>query len=230
MGFAISQRGQILLTGGTNAKNLEPHELDTVKEQAILGAEAARKTGCAAPWVGVDRSGTVDSTTDPGREAFIVHTDLGHKRNCLEACLCDAAVALEGGDGTVSEAVFTLSLGKPVVFIGNTWNKYKIGSGGQLADFAAMVNHAFRRVSEIPPSDAPLNGLFNQAALLARLSKAATYEWFPAPNTQGDVLATTINALKWLQKSLGGNFQGNFPGIPRYAKVAADYDQWVKNV
>src|SRR5579871_2811863 len=213
MGRAISQCGQILLTGGTGASGLPLKVVAMVKEQAILGADSARSTGCVAPWIGVDRSGVVGSLTDRGGEAFLVQTDLDHRRNCLEACLCDAAVALEGKEGTTSEAVFCLSLGKPVVFVGNVWNKYGIGSSNGSVNFTLMVADAFGRVGKVPQADAPLDVMFNQSAVLAQLSAAATYRWFPEPSTPAEVLALATNALQWLQGSVSTSPPGDFPDI-----------------
>jgi predicted Rossmann-fold nucleotide-binding protein len=48
---------------------------------------------------------------------------MGHQRNFLEALLCDAAVVFEGKEGTISEAVGTLCLGKPVLLWANGWTE-----------------------------------------------------------------------------------------------------------
>jgi predicted Rossmann-fold nucleotide-binding protein len=41
-----------------------------------------------------------------------------HRRNYAEACICDGAIAFEGGDGTISEVLFALQLGHPVIVVG----------------------------------------------------------------------------------------------------------------
>jgi hypothetical protein len=51
----------------------------------------------------------------------VVYSDMGHQRNLLEAWLCDAAIVLKGAEGTISEAVSALCLGKPVLLAGSTW-------------------------------------------------------------------------------------------------------------
>jgi hypothetical protein len=52
---------------------------------------------------------------------------MGHQRNLLEAWMCDAAIVLEycAGEGTLSELVSAVCLGKPVLLIGelDTWAK-----------------------------------------------------------------------------------------------------------
>jgi uncharacterized protein (TIGR00725 family) len=101
LGALIAGRSHILLTGGTRPGT------NPVRESAILGAGSS-------PWVGVGRANKIDAAElDRG---FVIYTDLGHKRNYLEACLCDAAIGLTGGDGTVSEVTFSLALQRPVVF------------------------------------------------------------------------------------------------------------------
>jgi hypothetical protein len=92
LGRTIAEENQILLTGGTRPAR------DAVKNSAICGAGSS-------PWVGVDRAspGNTDWSTapEPGF-GFLVRSDLDHKRNYLEACMCDAAIGLQGGIGTES--------------------------------------------------------------------------------------------------------------------------------
>lgn len=57
------------------------------------------------------------------KREIVLSESLGHKRNHVEAALCHGAIRLAGGDGTLSEAIFTLSLGKPVTFRNEGWAK-----------------------------------------------------------------------------------------------------------
>src|SRR5262245_18631791 len=93
IGFIIAKRKQILLTGGR-----EPGE-KPVKKRAIKGLLRADSSW---PWIGVDRGASSPAPLSFG-SGFVIDTDLGHRRNYLEACLCDAAIGLKGGDGTSSE-------------------------------------------------------------------------------------------------------------------------------
>ena len=89
IGKAIAQRGHILLTGGTGPE-------DSVKNIAIHGAGKL-------PWNGVDRQKKVihgNIVNENELDGFVIDSDLGHKRNYLEAHMCDAAIGLEGGDRT----------------------------------------------------------------------------------------------------------------------------------
>jgi predicted Rossmann-fold nucleotide-binding protein len=99
----------MVLTGG-----FEPGERGA--KNKALEAPDAKDRG----WVGVTQEGFIEAKPK-GVAGLILHTDLGHRRNYLEACLVDAAIALPGLLGTVSEAVATLCLGKRVVFVGDRW-------------------------------------------------------------------------------------------------------------
>lgn len=108
LGTAIADAGAVLLTGGVGSGALE------IKEQAVEGVIAA-----SGPWVGVENS---DALAAPRRVrgGLVVSPGVGHRRNFVGAALCDAAIALPGEDGTASELVFALALGRPVVVYGWT--------------------------------------------------------------------------------------------------------------
>src|SRR5437870_1715227 len=73
--WTLIARGDcILLTGGVGPEG------DTVKARAIGGA-------IPHAWIGV--SSGDHRTTEP--KGHVIPTNLGDKRNFLEACLCDAA-------------------------------------------------------------------------------------------------------------------------------------------
>jgi len=65
----------------------------------------------------------------PGRDAeesppndhvhIALFTGLGEGRNYVNACSCDAMVALPGSWGTLSEIAFGMKLGRPVVVVGD---------------------------------------------------------------------------------------------------------------
>jgi predicted Rossmann-fold nucleotide-binding protein len=105
----------ILLTGGTGIPD------ESVKEQAIVGAERAIGAGSAGRWIGVPKAGK--PTVSPShRRGFLVKTAYRNERNYINALLCDSAIALKGGPGTDSEVAFCLVLGRPIVLFGPEWN------------------------------------------------------------------------------------------------------------
>jgi predicted Rossmann-fold nucleotide-binding protein len=129
----------ILLTGGTGIAD------ESVKEQAIVGAERAIRAGAAGRWIGVPKGG--DRTASPSREhGFLLRTEYRNERNYINALLCDSAIALKGGPGTDSEVAFCLVLGRSVVLLGPGWNELgrqlrKPASAG--AAVAAMIDRMF---------------------------------------------------------------------------------------
>jgi predicted Rossmann-fold nucleotide-binding protein len=102
----------IVLSGGA-----DPGADQSVKNRVLVGPAARPAKG----WIGVLRGTKVEARASGS--GLVLETTLGHKRNYLEACLCDAAIVLPGGVGTLSEAVSTLCLHKPAVFVGNEWTK-----------------------------------------------------------------------------------------------------------
>jgi len=228
IGSAIAQKNQVLLTGGKGVED------GTVKEKAILGAkEEAKRSNWAANWIGVDRTSKIGFKIDYQGRAFKLQTDLDHKRNCLEACLCDAAIALEGEDGTISEALYTLWLGKRVVFVGDISQKRNIiAHNGSVTsvNFEEMICAAHKRVGSILASDYPLNTLFDKDVIekgLKRLQDSANYKWYPTPTNEGKQLEVIQNALLWLLET---NVTGDFPMIAGYANIAAEYKKWLSKI
>ncbi|MER8524177.1 hypothetical protein NKH56_33620 [Mesorhizobium sp. M1076] len=111
IGREVARANAILLTGGSGVED------GTVKGAAINGAEAE-----GGRWIGVLRHVCNDGFPGPSAKrknfGLILEPRLGHRRNYLEACLCDVAIALKGGKGTISEVVACASLEKPVVLVG----------------------------------------------------------------------------------------------------------------
>jgi hypothetical protein len=88
-----------LLTGGKSDSKKSDSE-KRVRVRAIVGAEAARGKDCLGAWIGVSRKAPNPNFVSSDMSGEI-QTDLDHKRNFLKACLCDAAIALEGGPGCI---------------------------------------------------------------------------------------------------------------------------------
>src|SRR5262245_28946515 len=111
LGSAITAARHVLLSGGTG-----PDCTSGIKGCAIVGAIVGAGS---ARWVGVAQDGPPDDGPPDVEErngGLVIWTGLGHKRNYLEASMCDAVVAFPGDDGTISEVTSALSLGRPVAF------------------------------------------------------------------------------------------------------------------
>ncbi len=136
IGYQIGLTQAILLTGGDDAS------AGDLKARVLAGALRARASGAMAPWIGVVRN----NPTHVADGCSLVLTPGGnHRRNYVEADLCDAAIAFEGGAGTSSEVVFCIALGKPLILIGDYWlSKYPVVSGDVARDMLKI--EAQRRV------------------------------------------------------------------------------------
>jgi predicted Rossmann-fold nucleotide-binding protein len=142
IGHQISLNHAILLTGGDdpNAGDLKAH--------VLAGALAAREGGAKAPWIGVVRE---TPTQAADGLSLVLTPGVNHRRNYVEADLCHAAIAFEGGDGTSSEVVFCFALGKPLVLVGRDWlSKYPAISTDRARD---MLRDAARRRVPLPDAD-----------------------------------------------------------------------------
>ncbi len=137
VGCEIGRSDAILLTGGDN-----PNSPD-LKGRVLRGAIDARKGDAKAPWIGVVRPGmALDPEPAPDGLSLVLTPGVDHLRNYVEAELCDVAIAFKGGDGTSSEVVFCLALGKPLVLVGTPWpSKYPV-----VSDKRGLRTEAQRRV------------------------------------------------------------------------------------
>lgn len=130
---AVVDADALLLTGGDGSDG------PGVKDRA------RRAVAGRGRWVGV-AFGDGEPATRETDDGLVVDPALGHQRNLLEACLCDAAIVLPGGSGTVSEALAALGLARPVLLVGQTW------AGVEDADLL------LRLVAAEPVADADLEG------------------------------------------------------------------------
>ncbi|MDY6795646.1 MAG: TIGR00725 family protein [Actinomycetota bacterium] len=109
LGQKLAQRGAVIICGG----------LGGVMEAACKGAKAAGGTTIGilpGPFCG-DANPYVD---------FAIATDMGQARNAIIARTADAAIAVGGEYGTLSEVAMTLKMGKKAV----TLSSWEIGRGG----------------------------------------------------------------------------------------------------
>ena len=103
VGAKMAARGFIVLTGGM--MRCDDKAQKKVKYAAICS------TAPDGRWIGVlNQRPNGPCGAKPERNGIVASPRMDDQRNFLEASLCDAAVALKGGDGTVSEAVSVLCL------------------------------------------------------------------------------------------------------------------------
>ncbi|WP_447925170.1 SLOG cluster 4 domain-containing protein [Georgenia muralis] len=115
LGAAVHRSAAVLLTGG----DLKPRRPRHVKDAAVFAAHGAASRDRPARWIGVANKVTAAPARWRGAEAVVLTPGWGHRRNFVEACLCDAAIAIGGASpGTSSEALFSLFLGRPLVVVG----------------------------------------------------------------------------------------------------------------
>jgi uncharacterized protein (TIGR00725 family) len=129
LGGRLAHRGHITLTGGR-----QPELDENVKDRALHGARAG-------PWIGISKSKPDRINGRPVGSGFAIHSGLDDRRNYLNAHLCDAAIALPGGNGTTSEAIFAMALEKPIVLVGRRhWREQlKLEDEDRLATWTEAV-------------------------------------------------------------------------------------------
>ena len=210
LGRAIAQEQQILLTGGTGPKS------DSVKNCAISGADPS-------PWVGVDRKATRGAfySNDP-QHSFLICSDLDHKRNYLEALMCDAAIGLEGEHGTISEVTSALLLQRPVALVGDYWSKWDLDRcRAQALDSLATITAG---KFDTPRGDNhELDTYLNAEAIRSRLTGPLCYKYF----SSGDTAASVVGWIKSVLPT-GENLLGSFPSIDSHKTVRDAYNIWLK--
>ncbi len=132
-GARTNRSGAVLLTGGAGQ---DPR---TVKDAAILAAIESAGVGSPAEWIGVQRRRDPAPPVVVGPRSIVVTPGFDHRRNLVGACLCDAAIAIDGGGGTASEVVFALFLRRPVVIVGADPGADLAGAVRALRDRAVQV-------------------------------------------------------------------------------------------
>ena len=158
LGAAVHQTDGVLLTGG---RDVIRH---TVKDAAVLSAVAVADPQDSEVWIGVARTEQVEPP-EHRSHGIILKPGGMDRRNFVEACLCDAAIAIGTSLGTSSEALFALYLRRRVTLVGFT----PVGRIGPTAE--ALLDHARERVEEpVNPRNPVEEGI------------ASAYRWARAPN------------------------------------------------
>jgi uncharacterized protein (TIGR00725 family) len=213
VGREIANRGATLLTGG-----MRPG-CETVKERAIRGAESA---GGHARWVGVPGTEAAEGDAVRTDTSLVVPLGYGDRRNCVEAFMCDAAIAFRGRHGTVSEVAFCLAFGRPVVLVG-------FGPGG--TQFP-VEDDAAARARYVREARGPVPAPVARAEGIDRLI-AAAYDVLSQPVIEQhvehfavDAPAGAIVAAAWRAATAVG-LRGGFPDLPERARAAFTYRSWL---
>ncbi|RLB06081.1 MAG: TIGR00725 family protein [Deltaproteobacteria bacterium] len=118
VGGEIARRGFSLVCGG----------LGGVMEAACRGAK--EESGITVGILPTSNKRDANPYVD-----IVIPTGLGHARNILVVHASDAIVAIDGGEGTLSEIAIALKVGKPIVGI-KTWElggRVPMAKGGREA-------------------------------------------------------------------------------------------------
>ena len=169
LGAEIGRSDAVLLTGGDGS------DPSTVKDAAIRAADEAATHDDPAAWVGVRNAPAAAAPEPRGPRSVVVTPGGGHRRNFVEACLCDAAVAIGGGPGTASEALFSLYLGRPVVIVGAT--------SPAAMDAGTLRDAALRRI------DSP-----RRPSLGVELGISGAYAWADHPDAHAEARPLPLHA------------------------------------
>lgn len=213
VGREIARRGATLLTGG-----MRPGPR-VVKERAIRGA-ASR--GERARWIGVPGREAAEGPPVRTGTALVIPLGYGDRRNCVEAHLCDAAIAFRGGHGTASEVAFCLAFGRPVVLVGFE----RGGARFPVADDpAARAGYVREAELPVPRPAAPADGI-------DRLIVEA-YDALSRPVIEQrvqhfaiDAAAAAIVDAAW-RAAIDTGLRGEFPDLPERPRAAVAYRAWL---
>jgi hypothetical protein len=243
VGSEIAAQGFVILTGGTIKAQKPP---ETVKDAALKG------TVPDGDWIGVLKKGRApDLKPDGYRPDFksdgkggVVYSDMGHQRNLLEAWLCDAAIVLKGAEGTISEAVSALCLGKPVLLAGSTRTEdcsasnrllinaqnalYQLFNARNLAEDqkSSLVEITLGRLKE-GNEDGVMKHLITSTVQSGKV-QFREHSFF-APETGPEEACQAIAG--WLAELQALPRTGEFPHLGgKYDEVKENYDEWLRQL
>jgi predicted Rossmann-fold nucleotide-binding protein len=215
LGHSIAANHDITLTGGTG-----PAE-EPVKNRALLGAN----NNPESLWIGVDRQAEPPTAKEQGR-GFLITSNLDHQRNYLEASMCDAAICLDGGAGTLSEIVCALSLQRPVALVGDHWARtfnLNINPGEAMEAAILSTTELFRTraPNQLDPA------LIGEDALRHRLIIEALgdFNYFQATTPAADIVEWINSVVPIIPNQ---DPPGGFPPAPEHQAVAVAYNNWLQ--
>ena len=223
-GSKIAAAKFVVLTGDKLKEQEE--EPDAVKDAAMQGA---------APdghWIGVLKRAGSSVFQKEGEKGGVIFSNMGDRRNFLEASLCDAAIVLEGEEGTISEAVSAISLGKPVLLVGTVWAT-RCPALHQLFDVRVLtgnpkdilVEEARKRLGEKTDKD-PMRDLIEQALEPGSIPLHESSRLVSADGMQAcPAIASWLTEIRGLQQ------KGAFPPLgEQYKQGRHKYQQWLESL
>lgn len=157
--------------------------------------------------------------------ALVLRPRIGHRRNYVEAHLCDVAVAFDGAPGTTSEVAFRLALGRPVVLVGRRLGRdvpppagpaRQLPDAGPVAGAGPGEQHGRRR----PGSPRGLRGSGRGPP-----SGFAPHR-LPRLPADGDLEAVVDDALRLAADAR----PGRDPDLPGHARARAVLERWLDDV
>lgn len=207
LGVAVTEVGAVLLTGGDRRPG-PARDIRDIKDAAVGAADEAATDAAPAAWIGVANEAEAAPARRRGPRSWVVTPGWRHRRNFVEACLCDAAIAIGGeSEGTASEALFALYLGRPLVVVGSLPDAERSAR--------ALLSRAARRIPEP-----------EQEVLAVDRGIRRAYAWAAHADDRVDVRplpldpgsASALVAL--LLDAVGG------PPRPRVLEALADETDW----
>jgi predicted Rossmann-fold nucleotide-binding protein len=225
LGQMITEVGAVLLTGG---RGPEGDGSAAVRGAAIEGAMKVPLD--RASWVEVERNPTV-SDAEVKQTHVILHVGFGHRRNYVEASLCDVAIVLPGEEGTASELAFSLALDRPVMLVGDYWTAVSAGVVHDPAVTARGLLTAVDHRVGLEDSGEPWHEDITLAC--ARLARA---DLFPADMTPRPLPQSERDAQDIVETALHAVTRDDLPGAfppssvltsPQHAEMARIYEDWL---
>lgn len=213
LGEAIALSGATLLTGGGQ----EPTE-NSVKEQAMEGARSAprRRRGARIGVLGKEENEVWEKAV---ADEFLMSLAFSHRRNYVNAMLCDVAVAFVGGNGTTSEVAFALAAERPILLLGAEW-----AQGFPLVRTEAAFQEFLRSSkARVPDGDGedPVDFLIKRAYKQLTLKSGAVVEHLPLAHPPEEV---TAQAAKMARDD---HLRGHFPDLPDRTGIAMAFQVWL---
>jgi predicted Rossmann-fold nucleotide-binding protein len=215
LGEAIATARATLLTGG-GRELTEP----SVKQRAMEGARRAEwgQRGARISVLGKEEKKVwVKAVGDQ----ILLSLAYKHRRNYVNAMLCDVAVAFPGGDGTTSEVAFPLAAERPVILLGDEWAAAFPVVRSQ-ATYDAFIKSATTRVPERgkDPVDVLIRGAYRKLTL----ESGTVVEHLPLDHPAVEL------AARAKQLAHEDGLQGHFPDLSDRAEICTTYNKWLDDL
>lgn len=234
VGSQVADHNCILLTGAGRVQPAEVNETRSVKDAAFLAAGGTRGF---APRIGVERDDNnqiYNPETDPDGHWIFLRPGYAHKRNYLEAHLCDAAIAFPGIQGTPTEVACCFALNRPVVLLGEWENYYPKEPGKRPQAMIKLRDQAesLMKMRGVERVNSPFNPSIEEA-LACLPYTVALCENCEIPNSPEAAGAVVDLALNLLGSARPG---GSLPQIsendprPEYESTRTRLREWLNQV